>query len=456
MVNAVASALALALLAAPAAHADEVGASPDLDGSGALSVQEIVHHWLSGDTDEARADDEHRKYTMEMAAGAVKNFDRDGDGELDAEEYNRFMDKLREDREASEEAGPQHGGGGGGGGGGGREYKEEAHEYSWGKSNKATDCGANNCYVLLNLPNPMLLEEGEEPATDRQIKKAYRKLSIKWHPDKCHDDEAGRKSRSSDLDCEATFKILANANEILSDPHRRAAYDIDMRRSYMPPMSMPLIFACTMIIASIVQYLVQTSTYEETISVLTTQPQFVTSVKQAAGIVGKGSSGSAALAAALREAAVAALAEDAEEMAAEAFTLWSKMKAAPEPSWAKTPLAGLLLLPYTGFQWFASAEERKKIEADQLAAEEAAVADKAEAASKLERKREEKLAARRCVGDIRFSGRRLLTNVSILFDSSWPKRCTLCPAGRALALLGWPLWLPPDGPSHLRCRTQPR
>ena len=244
--NMLASALMLAL-AVPAAHADE--ASPDLDGSGALSVQEIVHHWLSADDAEARADAAHREQTMEIAAGAVQNFDRNGDGELDAEEYNRFMENLRDDREADEEE-PQRGGGGGGGGGGsGHEHREEASDYSWGKSNKKKDCGANNCYALLNLPNPMLLEEGDEPATERQIKKAYRKLSIKWHPDKCHDDEAGRKSRGSDLDCEATFKILANANEILSDPHRRAAYDVDMRRSFMPQMSIPLIIACTLLAA---------------------------------------------------------------------------------------------------------------------------------------------------------------------------------------------------------------
>jgi hypothetical protein len=43
----------------------------------------------------------------------------------------------------------------------------------------------------------------------------FPELSIKWHPDKCKDDEAGRASRGSDLDCEATFKILASANEIL-------------------------------------------------------------------------------------------------------------------------------------------------------------------------------------------------------------------------------------------------
>lgn len=143
------------------------------------------------------------------------------------------------------------------------------------------------------------------------------------------------------------------------------------------------------------QFHSQASTYEELISVLSSQPQFVTSVKQAAGIVGKGSSGSAALSTALREAAVAALSEEAEEIAAEAFTLWAKMKATPEPSWAKTPLAGLLLLPYTGYQWMESAGARKKVEDDATAAEAAEVAAKLERSSTAERKREEKLARRK-------------------------------------------------------------
>lgn len=62
--NMLASALMLAL-AVPAAHADE--ASPDLDGSGALSVQEIVHHWLSADDVEARADAAHRSQMESQA-----------------------------------------------------------------------------------------------------------------------------------------------------------------------------------------------------------------------------------------------------------------------------------------------------------------------------------------------------------------------------------------------------
>ncbi len=46
-----------------------------------------------------------------------------------------------------------------------------------------------------------------ESATIPEIKEAYRKLSLRYHPDKCKDkDKAG---------CEKKFKEINNANEVL-------------------------------------------------------------------------------------------------------------------------------------------------------------------------------------------------------------------------------------------------
>jgi len=53
-------------------------------------------------------------------------------------------------------------------------------------------------------------------ATEADIKKAYRKLALKWHPDKNPDNKE---------EAEEKFKSIAEAYEVLSDKNKRDIYD---------------------------------------------------------------------------------------------------------------------------------------------------------------------------------------------------------------------------------------
>jgi len=59
-----------------------------------------------------------------------------------------------------------------------------------------------------------ILEIGRN-ATEEEIKKAYRRLALKYHPDR----------NPGDKEAEETFKVMSEAYSVLSDPKKRAYYD---------------------------------------------------------------------------------------------------------------------------------------------------------------------------------------------------------------------------------------
>lgn len=67
---------------------------------------------------------------------------------------------------------------------------------------------ADNFYEILGVPND---------ASEAVIKKAYRKLSLKYHPDKNQGDEEAK----------SKFEQIARAYEVVSDQEKRQIYDLE-------------------------------------------------------------------------------------------------------------------------------------------------------------------------------------------------------------------------------------
>lgn len=71
--------------------------------------------------------------------------------------------------------------------------------------------GAGDYYKILKV---------NRDATDEELKKAYKRLAMKFHPDKNHHQHPHKKEES-----EAKFKQISEAYDVLSDPKKRQIYD---------------------------------------------------------------------------------------------------------------------------------------------------------------------------------------------------------------------------------------
>lgn len=76
------------------------------------------------------------------------------------------------------------------------------------------------CYQILSVP---------ETASQREIKTAFRKLSLRYHPDRNNGDKAA----------EARFREVLDAYKVLCDPDKKAWYDRQLFYQRQPPRPAP-------------------------------------------------------------------------------------------------------------------------------------------------------------------------------------------------------------------------
>ncbi|KAM0059734.1 putative transcription factor MYB-HB-like family [Helianthus debilis subsp. tardiflorus] len=106
-----------------------------------------------------------------------------------------------------------------------QDFMQSSGSYSSGKGKKKSGDGANqqDHYALLGLGNLRYL------ATDDQIRKSYREVALKHHPDKqaslllLEETEAAKQSKKDEI--ENHFKAIQEAYEVLIDPVKRRVFD---------------------------------------------------------------------------------------------------------------------------------------------------------------------------------------------------------------------------------------
>ena len=75
--------------------------------------------------------------------------------------------------------------------------------------------GWEEATIILGDTDPYTILELQHNATFEEIKKQYRKMAKKWHPDKNPDNP----------EAEAKFKEAAEAYDVLSTPDKKSNYD---------------------------------------------------------------------------------------------------------------------------------------------------------------------------------------------------------------------------------------
>jgi DnaJ family protein C protein 25 len=210
------------------------------------------------------------------------------------------------------------------------------------KASRSTYCEADNCYELLGV------SPDSKPAA---IKRAFRKFSAEWHPDKCP-------SGNIEL-CREKFPKYANAYDVLSTSENRKNYDFLLAHphefpgfflkytqyKYAPQSDMRIVFVLTLLCFAGFQHLVSKSMYEQAIDRMKKDPRsrYQERLKELMNTSSPSKSGSAKAGKSLKGEELETRKKEAEaqlavEMAAEL---------PPPPSFANNVAVSVFKLPLT-------------------------------------------------------------------------------------------------------------
>lgn len=136
-------------------------------------------------------------------------------------------------------------------------------------------CGEDDCYELLGV---------DRSADATEVKKAYRKLALVWHPDK---------NRGS-AEAHVKFTKISKANEILADEQLRAAYNYLLDHPedhythlyqyyhavYAPKTPLWVVLTGTLTFLSALQYINMSWKYTSMMRAVRFQPSFLRRVNE--------------------------------------------------------------------------------------------------------------------------------------------------------------------------------
>ena len=153
-----------------------------------------------------------------------------------------------------------------------KEEKKEEEERSGPPPYQDLYCGDTNCYDLLEVTRD---------SDTKQITKAYRRLALKWHPDRYLD-------KAQKVEAQAMFLRIAAGYEVLKDEESRKDYDYMMdhpeetygnyyryyARRLAPQIDIRLVVVSLITVMSLVQYYSAWYNHTETIKYLATVPKY--------------------------------------------------------------------------------------------------------------------------------------------------------------------------------------